>query len=152
MDGSLPGSSAMGFSRQKYWSGVPLPSPASQFYSVTFHYQCVCVCSFAQSCPALCNHMDYSPPGSSAHGISQARILEWAAFFPSPGDLPNPGIEPTSLISPALASEFFTTCATWEASFSVFPPLPPSHHFKLGWANIFLLTPNSHNIEKQQPK
>ena len=35
--------------------------------------------------------------------------------FPSPGDLPNPGIEPPSLPSPALASGFFTTSATWEA-------------------------------------
>ena len=35
--------------------------------------------------------------------------------FPSPGDLPDPGIEPTSLASPALAGRFFTTIATWEA-------------------------------------
>ena len=40
----------------------------------------------------LCDPMDYSLPGSSGHGISQARILEWVAF-PSPEDLPNPGIE-----------------------------------------------------------
>ena len=33
----------------------------------------------------------------------------------SPGDLPNPGTEPTSLMSPALAGRFFTTSATWEA-------------------------------------
>ena len=31
----------------------------------------------AQSCPALCDPMDCSPPGSSVHGILQARILEW---------------------------------------------------------------------------
>ena len=34
---------------------------------------------------------------------------------PPPGDLPNPGIEPVSLMSPALAGGFFTTSATWEA-------------------------------------
>ena len=34
---------------------------------------------------------------------------------PPPGNLPNPGIEPASLVSPALADEFFTTSATWEA-------------------------------------
>ena len=39
--------------------------------------------------------MDGSPPGSSVHGILQVRIPEWVAF-PSPGDLPNPGIEPRS--------------------------------------------------------
>ena len=37
----------------------------------------------AQSCPTLCNPMDCSLPGSSVHGISQARILEWLPF-PSP--------------------------------------------------------------------
>ena len=34
----------------------------------------------AQSCPTLCDPMDCSLPGSSVHGISQARILEWAAI------------------------------------------------------------------------
>ena len=48
-----------------------------------------------RSCPALCDHMDCSLPGSSVHGILQARY--WSGFpFPSPGDLPNPGIEPRS--------------------------------------------------------
>ena len=37
--------------------------------------------------------------------------------FPTPGDFPNPGIEPASPESPALAGEFFTTSATWEAQF-----------------------------------
>ena len=41
-----------------------------------------------QSRPTLCDPMDYT-----VHGILQARILEWVAF-PSPGDLPNPGIKP----------------------------------------------------------
>ena len=49
--------------------------------------------------------MDCSPPGSSVHGISQARILEWLPF-PTTGDLPDPGIEPAS---PVLAHGFFTT-------------------------------------------
>ena len=52
--------------------------------------------------------MDCSPPGSSVHEIFQARILEHVAISYS-GDLPNPGIEPTSLMSPILASGFFTT-------------------------------------------
>ena len=33
-----------------------------------------------QSCPTLFNHMDYSPPGSSVHGILEARILEWVSI------------------------------------------------------------------------
>ena len=46
----------------------------------------------------------YVCPGSSVHGIYQARILEWLSF-PSPGTLPNAGIETAS---PALAGGFFT--------------------------------------------
>ena len=51
-------------------------------------------------------------PWTVAH--RQPRILEWVAM-PSSRDLPDPGIEPMSLGSPALAAEFFTTSATWEA-------------------------------------
>ena len=39
-----------------------------------------------QSCPTLCHPMDCSPPGSSIHGIFQARVLEWVAI-PSPLDI-----------------------------------------------------------------
>ena len=66
-----------------------------------------------RSCPTLCNHMDYSLPGSSVHGILRARILELP--FPPLGDRPNSGIEPVSLASPALAGRFFTMSTTWEA-------------------------------------
>ena len=45
----------------------------------------------------LCDPTDYGPPGSSAHGFFQARILEWVAMLP-PDDLTDPGIEPISLI------------------------------------------------------
>ena len=44
--------------------------------------------------------MDCSRPGFSVHGIFQARILDWLPF-PSLGDLPDPGIKPTSLTSPS---------------------------------------------------
>ena len=45
-----------------------------------------CVCAkLLQSCPALCDPIDYSLPGSSVHGILQARILEWVAMFSSRG-------------------------------------------------------------------
>ena len=51
----------------------------------------------SQSCPTLCDPMDCSPPGSSVRGILQARILEWVGLsFPSPENLPDPGIEPRS--------------------------------------------------------
>ena len=48
-----------------------------------FFLQCMKVKSeseVAQSCPTLCDPMDCSPPGSSVHGIFQARILEWGAI------------------------------------------------------------------------
>ena len=59
-----------------------------------------------QSCPTLCDPMDGSLPGSSFHSIFQAKY--WSGLpFPSPGDLPNPGIEPGSpaLQADALPSE-----------------------------------------------
>jgi len=43
------------------------------------------VCSVAQSCATLCDPIDCSPPGSSIHGIFQARILEWVAISFSRG-------------------------------------------------------------------
>jgi len=55
--------------------------------------------------------MDHGLPGSSDHGILQARIVEWVAIFP-PVDLSNTGSKPRSLTSPALAGRFFTTRAT----------------------------------------
>ena len=72
-----------------------------------------CVLSF-QSCPTLCDPVDFSLKGPSVRGILQARILKGCPCSP-PGDLPHPGTEPMSLVSPALAGGFFTTSITWEA-------------------------------------
>ena len=66
-----------------------------------------------QLCPTLFDLMDCSLPGSSVHGVLQARVLEWVAIFSS-RDLPNPRIKPTPLISPALAGAFFTPSTTWK--------------------------------------
>ena len=65
----------------------------------------------SQSCPTLCNPVDCSPPGSSVHGILQARTLEWAAIFSSRGSF-QPRVRPASLMSPALAGVFFTSYTT----------------------------------------
>ena len=70
--------------------------------------QIVCSVQFssvAQSCPTLCDPVDCSPPGSSFHGILQARILEWVAISISRG-LPDPGIEPRP---PALQADALTS-------------------------------------------
>ena len=63
------------------------------------------VCLLTQPCLTPCDPMNCSPPGSSVHGISQARILEWVAFPPT-GDLPDPGIEAVLFVSHALAGRF----------------------------------------------
>ena len=58
-------------------------------------------CSVAELCLTLCNHVDCSLPGSFVHGVFRQEY--WSVLlFPSPGDLPNPGIEPRS---PALQAD-----------------------------------------------
>ncbi|CAI9173085.1 unnamed protein product [Rangifer tarandus platyrhynchus] len=67
----------------------------------------VCHTAMSDSCdPTNC-----SPPGSSVHGISQARILEWVAILMQ-AHLPDPGIKPSSPVSPALAGRFFPISTT----------------------------------------
>ena len=73
------------------------------------------VCSLLSHVWLFCDFMDCSLPGSSVHGISQARILEWVAPMPSSRGSTRPGIEPASLISPALTGRSFITNAIWEA-------------------------------------
>ena len=84
---------------------------------------CACVCErererywsqgacvhLAQSRLTLCDPINCSPPDSSVYGIFQARILEWVAISSSSRNLPNPGIKPSSLVSPTLTGGFFTT-------------------------------------------
>ena len=88
----------------------------------------VCLSLVTKSWPILCDPMDCSPPGSSVHGILQARILEWVAIFFS-RDLPDPGIEPGPHASLASVGRFFTTSTTSEAlivsTVYLQSPLPP---------------------------
>ena len=90
-------------SRQEYWSGLPYPSPGDlsgsgrepgslHFKQILYHPShkgslgiCLKWSEIAQSCPTLCDPVDYRPPASSVHGISQARILEWGAISFSRG-------------------------------------------------------------------
>ena len=62
---------SLGFSRQEHWSGLPFPSPMMKGKNES---------EVAQSCPTLSDPMDCSLPGSSVHGIFQARVLEWGAI------------------------------------------------------------------------
>ena len=82
---------------------------------VMSHAQCACSVSSAMT---LGEPTDCSPPASSVHGILQGRMLGGGGgglSCPPPGDLPDPGIKPTSLMFLALAGMFFTTSSTWEA-------------------------------------
>ena len=63
--------------------------PPPFFFTRLYLYVCMCVCVLEKEkvkvlvillCPPLCDPMDYSPPGSSVHGILQTRILEWVAI------------------------------------------------------------------------
>ena len=83
--------------------------------------------------------MDCGPPGSSVHGVSQARILEWVSFLP-PRDLPDPGIEAASLASPALAGGFFTTTPPGKPHSTTYPLITVGITFflKLAMVQLYL--------------
>ena len=70
-------------------------------------YLCVCD-KLLQSCLAVCDPMDCSPPGSSVHGILQARILEWVAMSSSRGSS-RPRDRTCISCGSCLAGGFFTT-------------------------------------------
>ena len=93
------------------WPEVLKPGHVRQ-QGTAFMTQCARMLPL-QLCPALCNPKDCSPPGSSVHGIPQARLLEWVAIPLSRGSS-QPRDRTTSLMSPALAEGFFTTSTTWE--------------------------------------
>ena len=126
----------MGFFREEYWSGLPFPPPvdlpkpgiaplslvsaalAGGFFTTEpsgkpLNVYMLCCAKSLQSCSALCNPIDCSLPGLLSMGFSRQEYCSGLPF-PSPGDLPDPGIEPVSLRSLALAGGFFTTRATWE--------------------------------------
>ena len=78
-------------------------------------YWCYCAVCWVASVMSNWVHLQpygLSLPGSSVHGILQARTLEWVAMLSS-GDFPNSGIEPASLMSPAVAGGFFTVSTIW---------------------------------------
>ena len=73
----------------------------------------VALCSVIQSCLTLCDHMDYSPPGSSVHVILRQKY--WHVLpCPPPRDLPNPGMKPASHVS-CSGRQILHHRATWEA-------------------------------------
>ena len=82
-----------------WWRGGAVTANTLSTQAASVSCMCVYVL-ITQSCPTHCDPIDCSPPGSSVHGILQARILEYP--FPSPGDLSDPDIK---IRSPTLQTE-----------------------------------------------
>ena len=118
---------SMGFSKHECWSGLPCPPPedlpgpgikpmfltspavAGGFFTTS---------ATIVKAKSLSRVRLFVTPWTVAYQASQSmefsRQEYWSGLpFPSPGDLPNPGIEPMSLMTPALTGGFFTTSATW---------------------------------------
>ena len=124
MDCSLPGSSIHGIfqARVLEWGAIAFSRGSSQPRDqiprllCLLHWQadslslalpgnpiCLlfcCCCSVTQSCPTLCDPMDCSLPGSSIHGIFQARVLEWVAISFTRGSSQNIGVLPSASLLP----------------------------------------------------
>ena len=103
---------SLGFSRQEHWSGLPFPSPMHES-------------EVAQSCPTPSDAMDCSLPGSSTHGIFQARVLEWVAIAFSENyhmtqQTPFLGIYPDEIktekdtCTPMVTAALLTIARTWK--------------------------------------
>ena len=100
----------------KLWPYLRFPGCSVFGSSTTFWGQApsssgLCVCLVTQLCLTFCDPLDCSPPGSSVHGILQARILEWVAMPSSRGSSQLRDRTQVSLI----AGKFFTIWATGEA-------------------------------------
>ena len=96
---------SMGFSRQEYWSGVPLPSPYVRM-------------KWSESCSVVSEL--FVTPCQAPLSMGFSREEFWNGLLcPPPGDLPDPAIEPTSPVAAALPGGYFTTWATREAHISL---------------------------------
>ena len=128
---------SLGVSGQEYWSRLPCPPPGNlSDPRINLHLLCLLhwqVSSLplpppgksSSSCPGVCVLSHFSPalPCTTLWTVARQAPLSmgfsrqeyWSGLpCPPPGNLPDPGIEPTSLTSPALRGEFFTTRTTWE--------------------------------------
>ena len=96
--------------------------PKTKTYSIVFPLVCMLV---VQLCLTLCDHVDYRLPGSSDHGLLQARILEWVAIPFSRGSFPprSPALQADCLSSeppggwPSQDLYFFTALGSLSARF-----------------------------------
>ena len=122
---------SMGFSRQEFWSGVPLPSPSAKAAAAA--------AASLQSCPTLCNPTDGSPPGSSVPGILEARILEWVAI--SFSNAWKGKVKVKSL------SRVWLLATPWTAAYQAPPPMGFSR--QEFWSGLPLPSPGSRTTRSQ---
>ena len=122
-----------------------LPSPPltsihlfSMSVSLLLLCKSVCVCSVAQSCPTLCNPMDYSPPSSSVHGILQTRILQWIQFSSviqscvtlcHPKDCSAPGLIVHHQLLKNAQTHIHRVGDAIQPSYPLLSPFPPAFNF-----------------------
>ena len=84
------------------------------FFKSQLKYMCEHA-QLLQSCWTLCDLWTIASQAPLSTGFSRQEYWSGLPYLP-PGDLPDPGIEPTSLVSPALAGRYFTSGVTWEAN------------------------------------
>ena len=127
------GSSVHRFSRQEYWSGVPFPAPrdlfipgikltslmsstlAGRFFTISTTWEALSPVVFigsgglvAKSCPSLVTPWTVACQAPLSMGFFRQEYWSGVPFSLS-GDLPDPGVKPMSLASPALAGRVFTS-------------------------------------------
>ena len=97
---------------------------------------CVCVCVSVCVCAHVLNHVWlFATIWTIAHQAPLSMKFSRQEFlsglsFPTPRDLPNPGIEPASLVSPALVDRFFTT-ESYQKFILILPHLPESQNCQM---------------------
>ena len=110
-------------------------------FVIMWPWNCLCAlgAKSLQSYPTLCNPMDSSLPGTM--GFSRQEYCSGLPC-PPPGDHPDPGIKPTSLMSPALAGGPLTTSTTWEVLASPLCHIPNhTGHIASKNARLFFFSP-----------
>ena len=111
---------SMGPSRREHWSGVPVMAHFSIIYNIllfifTRIYKRACVSAKLLQYVWLCvTRWTVAHQAPLSMGFSRQEYWSGLPCIP-PGNFPDPGIEPKSLTSPALAGRFFTTRAPWKA-------------------------------------
>ena len=129
------------------WTAAHQAPPSMGFSRQEYNYNLCMHAKSLQLCLTLCDLMGFTSPGSSSMGFSRQEY--WSGLsFPPPGDLPSLGIEPTSLMSSALAGRLFTT---WEAPNQLYFNInkllcchPASHQKRISSIEIAYLKMNYH--------